>query len=124
MAKRTQKNFFSPKTIIISLIILGGIVYSLYRVVPRSLQPVDIFVVTDPLEYGETSLTGVLSKDTAVGEVGNYYLNLTDGRSVILDVQGMDDFLGLTFTASGFLNPPNSNSILPFMSVTSMEGKQ
>lgn len=119
--KKTKKKFLSPRTIIISLILLGGIVYSLYRVVPRSLQqPLDVFVIEEPVVYGETTITGNLYKDAAIGKPGNYYLATDNNKAFMLDVTGVDQMVGLSVTVSGYLYPPASESTLPYMIVSDM----
>ena len=57
------------------------------------------------VSYGDTSVTGTLRKDTAVGQSGNYLLVLSDGRPILLDAQGLDGLLGSSVTATGFLSP-------------------
>lgn len=120
MAKKQSRRRLSPRTLVISLIVLGGLAFSLYRVIPR--QSASVFVVDTP-SYGETTVTGQLFKDSAVGDPGNYYLITSDGKPVLLGVQGLDDQLGLTFRVSGTLNPPVGDIKLPVLAVTTMESQ-
>lgn len=115
-----QKHGFrvNPTKIIISLIILGGLAYSLYRVVPR--ETAEIFVVSEPLTYGETSVTGILRKDSPVGEPGLYILAESTGRAIILDIADADPMIGLDVTVSGFLTPAVDSASLPVMTVSEM----
>lgn len=119
MAKYRRKFLLSPRTIILSLIILGGLAYGLYRVVPK--ESASVFLVTEPTNYGQVTMVGTVYKDSPIGDTGNYYLYTQDGRAVTLDAVGIDPMIGLEVTVTGFLSPPASESELPFMSVSTME---
>lgn len=119
MAKFRRKFLLSPRAIVLSLIILGGLSYSLYRVIPR--QPANVFLVTEPTSYGEVTMAGTIYKDAPTNQEGIYYLYTADGRAITLDAVGIDPMIGLAVIVSGQLSPPRSESELPFMSVATME---
>jgi len=119
MAKSRRRFIFSPRTLIIALIVLGGLGYSLYRVIPR--EPSNIFVVTEPTGYGELTATGVLYKDAPAGEPGSYYLYTDNGRAFLLDSTDLDNLLGRTVTATGQVGPSQDPAKLPLMTVYSLE---
>lgn len=88
-----------------------------------SAETAGIFVVT-PLEYGNTTLSGVIQKDAAVGDVGKYYLVTSDSHTILLDAQDIDAMIDETVVATGYLTPPAAEGDLPYMIVSSMESKQ
>lgn len=90
--------------LIIILIIFGTISYAGYKYFNSQKTPANIFVVTpSAISYGNTTITGVLRKDSPVGESGNYLLILDDSRPVVLDVKGLDHLLGNKVMVSGYL---------------------
>lgn len=99
----------APKTrwnLIIILIIFGAISYAGYKYFMPTPQQADIFAITPAsLTYGETTVSGILQKDSAVSSSGNYLLILSDSRPITLDVKGLDNLLGLSVNVSGFLLP-------------------
>lgn len=109
MPKTKRKSSRRSLYLILGLSLTLALGYVAYR---SMLTPSDIFVIQEsPVTYGDTTVTGTLRKDTAVGEVGNYILVLDDGRPVLLDAQGLDGLLGATVSVSGTLSPsPDSLS--------------
>lgn len=98
-----------PKTrwsLIIILLLACALTYVGYKYFFPKPQSSNIFVVTTPtLQYGNTTLTGRLQKDSPMGETGNYLLILPDGRPVLLDSKNLDPIIGLNATVSGILSP-------------------
>lgn len=88
--------------IVVAVVALTG--YALFRYLYPA-QEAPIFVVTQPLEYGDVTLTGTLRKDAPLGEAGNYYLVLSSGATIALDSQGLDGLTNAMVTATGYLTP-------------------
>lgn len=110
MPKTKRKSSRKSLYLILGLSLTLALGYYAYR---SMLAPSDIFVISQtPLTYGDTTITGTLRKDTAVGEEGNYILVLDDGRPVLLDAQGLDGLLGATVSVSGTLSP-SADSLSP-----------
>jgi len=110
MPKTKRKSSRKSLYLILGLFLTLALGYVAYR---SMLTPSDIFVIQEsPVTYGDTTVTGTLRKDTAVGEVGNYILVLDDGRPVLLDAQGLDGLLGATVSVSGTLSP-SADSLSP-----------
>ncbi|KKU27396.1 MAG: hypothetical protein UX40_C0018G0005 [Microgenomates group bacterium GW2011_GWF2_46_18] len=57
------------------------------------------------IQYGDTTVNGILRKDTVIGESGTYILVLPDGRPILLDVQGLDNLVGSSVIVTGNLSP-------------------
>lgn len=114
-----------PKTrwsLIVILLVAATLTYTLFRYLYPP-QPADIFLIDSAsLNYGETTLTGVLNKNAPAGEEGDYLLVLPEGNVIVLDVEGVDNLLGLTISAQGFLLPPieTISPINPYMRVSSV----
>jgi hypothetical protein len=103
MKRNVQKNRWN---LIIILIIFGAISYAGYKYFMPAPQQADIFAITPvSLTYGETTVSGILQKDSAVSSSGNYLLILPDSRPITLDVKGLDNLLGMSVNVSGFLLP-------------------
>ncbi len=70
MAKsRRVKSSRKSLYLILTLVLVGILSYSYYR---SQLTPTDIFVIEESVvQYGDTTVTGTLHKDSAVGEPGN-----------------------------------------------------
>jgi hypothetical protein len=113
----------APKTrwnLIVVLLVACVLTYAGFRYL-YPVQSADIFVITPTqLEYGETTVTGVISKDTATGEQGNYLLVLPDGRPIALTMDGLDRFVGSRVTIAGTLLPAVGDSIPLNMTVDSI----
>lgn len=88
------------------LIAIGYVVVKTYFQVPQSI---DVFVINPAtLTYGDTTISGVLRKDSPVTSGGKYILVLEDGRPIVLDVDGLDNIIGLPVAVSGNLSPQSS----------------
>ena len=107
--------------IVVGLVVLGEIFFfgykTLTQAVPRLPQ---VFMVTDsPLPSGETTMTGTVRKDAQVGKPGNFYLILSSGQPIQLDIQGLDGYLGKTLTVKGVLYPSDTPEIPDALKVES-----
>lgn len=99
----------APKTrwnLIIILIIFGAISYAGLKYFMPAPQQADIFAITPTsLAYGETTVSGLLRKDSPVGVEGNYLLVLEDSQIIELEVLGIDNLVGQYISVSGILSP-------------------
>lgn len=98
-----------PKTrwsLIFILLLACALSYFGYKYFFAPKQAADIFMIAPvSIEFGQTTLSGKLTKDTPLGTKGNYLLVLSDSRPVLLDVQGLDSLVGKTVSISGILSP-------------------
>jgi hypothetical protein len=95
--------------LIIILIIFGAISYAGLKYFMPAPQQADIFAITPvEIQYGETTVSGVLRKDSPAGGEGNYLLELDDMRIIVLEVSGVDNLLGQNILVSGILSPATS----------------
>lgn len=107
----------------LAIFIIG--ITTLSFVAIRSLLPkpqsADIFLVSDSaVVEGETTLTGVLLKDSPVGEPGGFFLALEDGKPVSLDIEGMDHLIGVSVSLTGHLTPSLGANLPMVMQVNSL----
>lgn len=97
--------------------------YAIFKYFTRPTQPqsVGIFAITpSSLEYGDTTITGTLRKDSPIGQAGQYILVLPDARPILLDIDGLDNLLGSTVAVTGYLLP--ADGVQPMtMTVNSIE---
>jgi hypothetical protein len=115
MKHRKRKTFWAPLTV---LIVFGIISYSGYIYFKSQKTQANIFAITPSvITYGNATVTGVLRKDSAVEESGNYLLILDDSRPILLDVKGLNHLLGNKVSISGYLLEENTQRPL-FMKVT------
>jgi|GEM_PF-3035744 len=109
-AKKTTRVSRRPVLIILGLSLLLTLGFVSYRMLYPP-APVKIFSITPiPLEYGDTTITGVLRKDSPVGKVGQYTLILKDTRAIFLDVKNIDSLLGSQVYVQGLLIPPEGKT--------------
>ncbi len=107
--------------LIIILIIFGAISYAGYKYFMPAPQQADIFAITPvSIQYGETTVSGLLRKDSPEGVDGNYLLVLDDSRIVVLDVVGLDKLVGSTVSVSGILTPASDELHPMTMSVSTI----
>lgn len=67
-------------------------------------QSADIFLINDGA--GETSVSGILLKDTAVGIEGNYLLTIDGEPPVLLDItSNIDSLVGQRVSVDGYYTP-------------------
>lgn len=110
MKRRAHKTRWN---LIILLLVASALTYAGYKYFMPAPQSAEIFLITPAsLEYGDTTISGVLRKDTAVGQKGNYLVILADSRPVLLDIQGLDNLLGAEVSVSGYLTPSDSDSLI------------
>ena len=107
-------------SLIVIVIVASSLTYAGFRYLyPR--QPANIFAITPAsIEYGDTTITGILRKDVPVGQAGNYLLILSDNRAVLLDAQGLDSLLGNSVTVTGYLMPAEGDLFPMTMNVSSL----
>lgn len=118
--KRSRPNFHWLY-ITLAVTLIGGFSYLGYKRLRRpEPQYAGIFVVSTPLEYGDTTIQGTLRKDAPIGEVGNYILVLSDGRPAVLDIHGLDTLVDRAVTVSGYLTPSVDGSVPMTMTVSSI----
>lgn len=97
-----------PIYTILALSLILALGFSAYR---YFYTPAPIFLITqDTLEYGDTTVVGTLRKDAPVGKPGTYLLVLSDSRAILLDVKGLDNLLGLSVSATGYLLPADGDT--------------
>ena len=106
----------TPKTrwnLIVILIVFGALTYAVvkYFTPKPTPQSADIFLINPvSLTYGDTTIDGVIQKDSSIGQKGNYYLVLPDMRHILLNIQGLDKFIGLNVSVQGYLSPATENA--------------
>ena len=116
---RSSRASRKPLYIILALSLALSIGYVSLRpyFTPQSPQ----IMAIDPsisLTYGDTTVSGILQKDSPVAKPGNFILVLPDLRTIVLDVQGLDSLIGKPVSVSGNLSPaPDTNSAMT-MTVT------
>lgn len=104
MAK-LQRVSRKPIYIILAISLLIAIGYASFRSMYPP-QTSEIFEITpSSVEYGYTTLTGRLTKDTPVGQKGSYLLALPDMRFVYLTIENIDSLVGQNVAATGILAP-------------------
>ncbi|HBD02083.1 MAG: hypothetical protein UX63_C0032G0004 [Microgenomates group bacterium GW2011_GWB1_46_7] len=104
MAKLRRRSHLPLSYFLIPLFLLIVVLgYGYYR---SLVQPSNIFVIEETaIQYGDTTVNGILRKDTVIGESGTYILVLPDGRPILLDVQGLDNLVGSSVIVTGNLSP-------------------
>lgn len=105
--KRSRPRFRWLPAFLLSLMLALGYVGFRYLYPPQSA---DIFVIgqATPLEYGDTTVTGTLTKDSPLGEPGTYLLVLPDSQIIVLEINGLDALVGTKVTVTGILLPAAS----------------
>lgn len=99
-----------PLYLILSLSLIIALAYVGFRTLYPP-QPSSIFLINPTnLEYGDTTVSGTLRKDSPVGQDGNYLLVLDDSRPVFLDVKGLDHLLGFSISVTGYLSPADGDT--------------
>jgi len=102
---RSRRPSSKPLYVILGLSLFIALAYVGFRTLYPP-QPSSIFLITPtPLEYGDTTISGTLRKDSPVGQDGNFLLILDDSRPILLDVKGLDNLLGLSVSVTGYLLP-------------------
>lgn len=118
---RLRRASRKPLYVILALSLFIAISYvgfrTLYPPTPAGILMIGQAV---PLKYGDTSVTGKLQKDTAVGVEGNYLLVLADGKLILLDIQGLDSLVGQSVTINGVLSPSTAKGLPMTMTVNSI----
>ena len=95
----------------IYLILLVSLVLSIGYLSLRKIftpQPSGVFFIEPTtMQYGNTTITGVLQKSSPLGVEGDYILVLPDARIIILDVNGLDQLVGSDVVVTGNLVAPS-----------------
>lgn len=119
--KRTAKKTRWNLLVLLGLaFILSYAGYQYFMSAPAP-QSADIFVIAEPLEYGDTTLTGILRKDSAVGKTGKFYLALKDGQTVELSYsKNLDNMISKRVTVMGYLTPKSGAQVYPVMTVSNI----
>ncbi len=86
-------------------------IFAFVLLVFKKPQNVGIFEVGNPSQQSiNTTITGSIIKDTAVGVEGNYFLVMKNQAPILLDLQGEVDFIvGRTIKAEGLLIPKTTS---------------
>lgn len=78
----------------------------------------DIFVIEpQSLQYGKTTLSGTVQKDTTATQKGNYLLVTESGKGILLDIPNLDLLIGKKVIVKGTLVPPSETIDVPIMLV-------
>lgn len=109
--QRNRRVSRKPIYLVLAFSLLVAICFGLYKTY-FSPAPAPIFLINPAqLEYGQTTISGIIQKDVPAGKKGTFLLVLSDSRPVLLDVQGIDNLIGLKVSVTGTLSPsPDSFS--------------
>lgn len=123
LKRRKQKSWFAHHPLRTGALVLiaGSVFYSLSQL--QFAQPADIFVVGEPLVYGETTLSGTVLKDAVDGQSALYYLTTADGQVVLLDLTSLDYVLDRQVEVQGTLYPADSVNLNPYLVVSKISVK-
>ena len=108
------------KWLIVVLLVFGA-AWGIYRFVFQPQQTAEvagIFVIT-PLEYGDSTLSGLIMSDTS--ENTTRYFLVTEGelpRNILLSVDNIESLVNSYVTVSGYLYPPDDTLAVPYMEVS------
>lgn len=118
LKRRKQKSWFArhPLRAGALILIVGSVFYSLSQL--QLAQPANIFVVAEPLVYGETTITGTVLKDAVAGQPASYYLTTAQGQVVLLDLTSLDYVLNTEVEVRGYLYPADSVNLNPYLEVS------
>lgn len=113
--KKAPRN---PVLLIVSSIFLVSAL--IFVIVTYFIQkPATVFEVNQ----SESVVEGVIFKDAAIGIEGNYLLIKNDGSAILLDIQGLDSFVGQEVVLSGVVLPASPTGQPPTMTVKSINFK-
>lgn len=102
----TRRGSRQPIFIILGISLVLSLGYVYFNASPKnSPQSAGIFVVTSAPTYGDTSVSGILRKDSPAGVSGKYILVNEDGIPIILDSSNIDNLLGSPVVVKGNLSP-------------------
>ena len=112
----------NKKVQIISWIAFFALILLAIVVPIKEKSPNDIFVLTpvESLEFGHTTLSGTIRKDSPVGKDGIYFLILPDSRSIMLNMSGYDEYIGQKVKITGYLTPGIEDNESPLMLVETL----
>jgi hypothetical protein len=105
ISRASRKPIYS----ILALSLFISIAYAGYKYMMPEPESAGIFLVAPTeLEYGNTTITGLLTKDASDGKAGTFIVVLPDSRPVTLDAPGLDSMVGSTVEVAGLLIPGDS----------------
>ena len=105
--------FFPLSIIILTFILIN---FNKYR---KNQRASEIFLIEETsLSLGQTTITGILQKDSPTGKTGTYLLVLPDSRPVILDIVGLDNLVGKRVNVTGNLTPSSKAGLPLSMTVS------
>jgi len=103
--QRNRRVSRKPIYLVLALSLLVAICFGLYKTY-FSPAPAPILLINPvQLEYGQTTVTGKLQKDSPIGQQGSYFITLPDLRIIFLDVEGVDFIIGQNVIVEGSLVP-------------------
>lgn len=106
-------------SLVILLLAFLGFTYFRTNVTP---SPVDVFMIASDLVYGESSVDGVVSRNTQSNVTNaKYVLTLADGRSILLSGMDPAKYLGKSVVLTGLLTPAPGSYYVGFMYVENIE---
>lgn len=107
----------TPQTrwpLLIILIVATIITYLGFKYLSPKPKSAGIFLVAPTnLTYGDTTIEGILTKDSPASVKGTFLVVLPDSRPVVLDAPGLDGMIGNSVVVSGKLVP--ADDIFPMM---------
>lgn len=115
-SKSKSTSYVRRSLLFIVLSIFAAVMgYGIYNKYLRPASAPIFLIEQTPLAYGETTLTGYLTKDSE----DSFILVVPENRAISLDVSGLDHLLTKTVTVKGVLIPPEG-SLPGYMSVKSL----
>lgn len=115
MKKKSKRSLGVPLLLTAAIVIVLGLAWGFYLILPS--QSAGIFEIS-ALPEGGVEVTGTLSKDTALGETGSYYVMTEEGDVIALDSVDLDLYVGETVVVRGLLNYAETGS--PYMLTSSV----
>jgi hypothetical protein len=112
-----RKKLYLKITFFSIVVITGYAIFNIY--ISRQIKPAEILIINPPsVESGNTTISGILRKDSPAGKAGKYILLLGDGSPVLLDIKGLDTLIGMKVFAIGYLYPATESNPIMSMAVT------
>jgi hypothetical protein len=109
MAKLRRVSRKPIYTILLASLLIS-IVYTGIKYIQQP-QPIQVMEISPtPLEFGHTTVSGKLIKDTPVNQKGSYLLTLSDMRLIYLTSENIDSLVGQTVSVTGTLVPSDEQA--------------
>ena len=117
---KVAKKRRSQKTILILGVVTFVVAVSAFALTALRPKQANIFEVNSEtqLVYGHATLSGILTKDAPVGQLGTYILVLPDSKAIKLTATGLDSLVGKKVTVMGDLFPAIPIGSMPSMNVS------